>query len=62
MEEAGEAASRRGCSSWKLRAGSGNPFGWELCALELPSHARSLAVLWEDPSGDGDMGVGFQEG
>lgn len=52
VEEAGE-----GCSSWKLGAGSGNTFGWELCALELP-----LPVLWEDPSGDGGMGVGFQKG
>lgn len=42
-----------------LEAESGQ---WELCALELPSHARSLAVLWEDPSGEGDMGVGFQKG
>lgn len=52
VEEAGE-----GCSSWKLGAGSGNTFGWEPCALELP-----LPVLWEDPSGEGDMGVGFQKG
>lgn len=60
MEEAGEAASQGGCSSWKLRAGSGNPFGWEPCALELPSHARTLPVLWQDPSGDGDIAVWFR--
>lgn len=60
MEEAGEAVSRGGCSSWKLRAGSGNSFGWEPCALDLPSHAGNLPILWEDPSGVGGMGVGFE--
>lgn len=41
-------------------SGLWEPQGWEPCALELPSHTRTSPVLWEDPSGDGDMSIGFR--